>query len=69
MRAVLNKSNAVWHAIVLAVRPSRKAVSVKETVKSSTMSDTIGLVVLIMFLLGLSQGRQIDVDNRKDPDV
>lgn len=52
-KRLANKLSDVWHVTVRVVRRSEKAVSIKETVKNSTMSDFIGVAVLIMYPQGL----------------
>lgn len=66
MKVVLNKLNVVLHETVRVVRPSRKVVSTSTMEKNSTTSDTIGLAVLTMFLLALSQSMPIEYGNQRE---
>lgn len=68
MRVSLHKLKGVSRVIVRGVKPSKKGVCISTTEKNSTMSDTIGLAVLITSLLVLSLGMPIVYDNQNDTD-
>lgn len=62
-KGLLSKLKGVLLGTEHVGKPSEKAEPTRETARSSTTSDTIGLAVLIMFLLVLSQGTLIVSDN------
>ncbi len=67
MRIGRNKSNEEKLAIEPAPKRSNEDLSTSTMERSLTTSDTIGLGLLTLFLLGLSQSMRIGLDNRKDP--
>lgn len=69
MRTLLSRLRGVKHETVHAVELWRRAESIKATEKNSTMSDTIGLAVLTMLLLVLSQGMPIEYGSRNENDL
>lgn len=69
MKALLSKFEGAWHVTVLGGKPSRKAEFTSTMVKNSTMSDSIGLAVLIGCLLVLSQSTRIEYGNRNDHNI
>ena len=59
MKKILRRLNGEKLVIEPAVKHSRPEQSTKETALNLTTSDTIGLGLLTLFLLGLSQSMQI----------
>jgi len=69
MRIGLRKLNEEKLVIEPEEKRSKQEEFTKETTKKLTISDTIGLGLLTVFLLGLSQCMRIELGNQRDPNI